>query len=177
MSNQGWVEQCATLETEGNVVDVAIVAGELSLIYSMDNLHASNSTTITQTASGRPALGSYTYLRSSGSWIRDSVMGPTVIAINDWASMRQCHLLDLHNQLSTARDLLYSTERLRKREQDDDSNYANFLKYWISSCVPGLETVRFSYNFYNIPSEISTVDTLAVVMAQHLLMLSRAEPG
>ena len=120
ISKEGLVEQCATLETEGNVVDVAILTSELSLFYSMDNLHASNSTAIVQTTSGRPIFGSYTYLRSSDSWIKDSVVGPTITAINQWASRRQCHPLDLYNQSSTVKELLYSMERLRKNDQDDN---------------------------------------------------------
>ena len=120
ITNEGSVEQCATLHTEGNVLDVAILTSELSLLYSMDNLHIPNSTDTIQTTIDRPIFGSYTYAHNSDSWIKDSIMGRTVTAINQWASTKQCHPLDLHKQSRTVKEMLYSIRRLRKRDQDDD---------------------------------------------------------
>lgn len=113
------LEHRETLRTEGNVADVSILCGHQAILYSMDNLHAPNSTTVVESKGQRPMLGSYSYSNSLDKWGRESDMEIIAASINNWAAEQESFSSNLNSQSALVSDLLYSIDKLRKRGQDD----------------------------------------------------------
>lgn len=108
------------MQTQGNVIDVAILAGHQAILFSMDNLHEPNSTRRMDITGQKPLVGYYSY-----SCARDNVgkklgMESIAKAINKWAEGEENLFLNSSSQSSIVSDLLYSISKLRKRGQDDD---------------------------------------------------------
>lgn len=121
----GLLEHLETLQTEGNVIDVAILSGHQAILYSMDNLHEPNSTGRMGSTGKKPVVGWYSYScpldnvgKKSGM---DSIAVDSIAnAINKWATEQESFSSDSSSQSSIVSDLLYSIGKLRKRGQDDD---------------------------------------------------------
>lgn len=118
MNLQGEFKHRETLQTEGNVIDVTVIPGQRSILYSMDNLHEPSTTNV-RTNNSIPYVGTCSYSYSSGGWSREGEMGAVAVAINRWAAMQENSVSDSKKQCKNPGDLLYSIEKLRKRGQDD----------------------------------------------------------
>jgi len=119
-NKDGLLEYRETLWTEGNVVDVTILPGQQAILYSIDNLHKSNSTSVVESTGERPVIGCYSYSSVLDKWEKKSGVDSIAAAINEWAAGQGSFSSDPSSQSASVGDLLYSTERLRKRGQDDD---------------------------------------------------------
>jgi len=116
----GLLEHHETLQTEGNVIDVAILASHQAILYSMDNLHEPNSTGRVESTGQRPVVGCYNYSCALNNVGKNSGMDSIANAINKWATEQESLSYDPSSQSSIVSDLLYSVGKLRKRGQDDD---------------------------------------------------------
>ncbi|MCJ1420826.1 tRNA (guanine-N(7)-)-methyltransferase non-catalytic subunit trm82 [Xylographa parallela] len=116
----GKVEHHETLEVEGNILDVAVLPKQMSILYTIDNLEDYLSATDDQTRHRLPNLGSYCYSCAACSWVRDSPVQQSINTINEWAAMQESTAPDLEFRSDYIRDYLYATEKLRKRGQDED---------------------------------------------------------
>lgn len=116
----GLLEHVETLQTEGNVIDVAILSGHQAILYSMDNLHEPNSTGRVEGTDQKPVVGCYSYSSALDNVGKKSGMDSIANAINKWATGQESFSSDSSSQSSIVSDLLYSIGKLRKRGQDDD---------------------------------------------------------
>ena len=116
----GLLQHREILQTEGNVIDVAILPGKQIILYSTDNLHKCNSTSAVESTGQRPVVGCYSYSSAFDKWEKRSGTDSIATVINGWAARQESLSTDPSGQLATVRDLLYSIDRFRKRGQDDD---------------------------------------------------------
>ena len=116
----GTIQHHDTLRVEGNVIDVAILQAQMSILYTIDNLEEYSSATSKQLRHNPTVLGSYCYSVATQSWIKESLMQESVDGINEWAVEHKSAALDPELRSSDMREYLYGTERLRKRGQDED---------------------------------------------------------
>ena len=109
------------LTVEGNVLDVAILSGQKSIVYSMDNILKPFSTSVVQKSGSRSTIGVYTYSHPMERWVPSSSvireLNRAVDAINNWASAGDSSQ-DEKNALS---ERLYDIEHLRKRGQEEEN--------------------------------------------------------
>jgi len=116
----GKVEHHGTLEVEGNVLDVAVIQTQMSILYTVDSQEDYSSATDDQNRHHLPSFGSYCYSDAACSWVKDSPIQDSVNGINDWAAMQEISAPDTEFQSSVMREYLYGTEKLRKRGQEED---------------------------------------------------------
>ena len=103
-----------SLKLKGNVLDIATLHEQNSILYTMDNMHYPMSTMIIQEDSSRPSLGTYVYDSTSNTWNDEGLLNPTITSINEWAKSMDCSIDP--QRLS---DSLYGMEKLRKRGQEE----------------------------------------------------------
>lgn len=108
-----------SLFVEGNVLDVAILQGQESLIVAMDNVHVPLSTRVVENAGNRPALTAFSYDADSGRWVEGHDFERMLLAINDWAALQGSQFAQTGSEDSSLSGLLYSIENLRKKGQEE----------------------------------------------------------
>ncbi|MCJ1378251.1 tRNA (guanine-N(7)-)-methyltransferase non-catalytic subunit trm82 [Xylographa soralifera] len=116
----GKVEHHETLEVEGNILDVAVVPKQMSILYAIDNLEDYSSATDDQLRYHLPSFGSYCYSSTACSWVKHSPLQESINGINQWAAIQESTVPDLEFRPNVMREYLYGTEKLRKRGQDED---------------------------------------------------------
>lgn len=113
-----------SISVGGNVIDVAILEitrSQASILYSMDNLHEPNSTTVMAVGDAsreRPYVSTLSRDPSSYYWHVNDVLESVVNRINRMARSEESGG-GVDSDGSALCELLYGTEHLRKRGQDE----------------------------------------------------------
>ncbi|MCJ1283735.1 tRNA (guanine-N(7)-)-methyltransferase non-catalytic subunit trm82 [Xylographa opegraphella] len=116
----GQVEHHKTLELEGNILDVAVVPKQMSIVYTIDNLEDYSSTTDNKLRCRLPSFGSCCYSSTLNCWAKSSPLQEVVSRVNSWAATQESTVQDIEFRSNVMSDYLYGTEKLRKRDQDED---------------------------------------------------------
>ena len=119
MDSEGHVESRSIYETKGNVLDATILAGQNTIIYTMDNVHLPLSTKTPRNPEKRSSLPWIGYI-DLGKWqSKESVLDGTVGTINECMSGQDANNDLQDGSLAALQELLYGIDNLRKRGQEE----------------------------------------------------------
>lgn len=109
---------------EGNVIDSTVLHDRRSIIYSMDSVHKSFSTTTIDTdpeQKQRPSIGAIHFNVESQTWEKDKYLPVGLLLAMD-ERMKNQNLFERNDigKGRSFRDLIYSIESLRKRGQENE---------------------------------------------------------
>lgn len=80
------------------------------------------STPMTDNTLSSPAaiVGSFTYSKHECIWAKDATMEKMVLDMNLWAATEEGEMLDSMGKRDALSESIYTTEKLRKRGQNDE---------------------------------------------------------
>ena len=114
----------ATIQTPSNVIDLALLRNQSSVVYSMDTFHQAVSTDASADIGKlNPPVGSLSYVTESKTWKVNEALQANLVA-----GMRECAERNLHPPgIGTANgksltELLYGLESLRKRGSENETD-------------------------------------------------------
>ena len=120
----GQLQFDASIQTPSNVIDLALLRNQCSVVYSMDTFHQAFSTDASaDDGKLNPLVGYLSYVTESKTWKVNEALQANLVA-----AMRECAEGNLRaSRIGTAggkslTDLLYGLESLRKRGSENETD-------------------------------------------------------